>query len=410
MVPQTWGQYMKIWTIVIALLAASPAVAHAEWNAANDEANRQRMMKDMRTNAAAADRRSFEAQQSLNSSYTSTTNRGSSSSGSSASGGSSYAPYEYKPEGPHSVVATYYFTVHVQETEAQTIARLNTEAAAGNAQSQFDLGRVYYTGYSVPADLTLARKWFCEAARQDHPIAKSQCAGMMYNGQGGPVEEAPAMVLLKDSAAKSEPYGMALYGFFTIAESARHGDVDDAQPEAIAYLVRAADSGEMIAQATLGTVVFFYGTHGATQDVPRAVGYIRQAAAQNDPTSMDMLGMMLVSGRNGVERNVPEGLRLLKAAAAAGKVDAAGVLAILISNDDLGARDDAAAFAYARQAAQGGDRQGQVVLAKFYYFGQGTEKNLIEAARWFSAAAAQGDPESIEALKEPDLAQAATQL
>lgn len=398
----------SLYALLVACIVA-PLVAHAEWNAANDEANRQRMMSDMRSNAAAADRRSFEAQQRSNS-YTSSTNRGSSSSGSSSSGGSSYTPYEYKAEGPHSVVATYYFTVRVQETEAQTIARLKTEAVTGNAQSQFDLGRVYYTGYSVPADLSLARKWFCEAARQDHPIAKSQCAGMMYNGQGGPVEEAPAMLLLKDSAAKSEPYGMALYGFFTIAESARRGNVDEAQPEAIAYLVRAADSGEMIAQATLGTVVFFYGTHGATQDVPRAIGYIRQAAAQNDPTSMDMLGMMLVSGRNGVEKNVPEGLRLLKAAAAAGKADAAGILAILLSNDDMGVRDDAAAFAYAGQAAKGGDRQGQVVLAKFYYFGQGTEKNLIEAARWFSAAAAQGDPESIDALKEPDLAQAATQL
>ena len=409
--PPNLGVHMKIWTIVIALLAVSPAVAHAEWNAANDEANRQRMMSDMRANAAAADRRSFEAQQNANR-YTSSTNRGSSSasSGSGASGGSSYTPYQYQPEGPHSVVATYYFTVHVQETEAQTVARLNAEAAAGNAQSQFDLGRVYYTGYSVPADLTLARKWFCEAARQDHPIAKSQCAGMMYNGQGGPVEEAPAMALLKDSAAKSEPYGMALYGFFTIAESARNGHVDEAQPEAIAYLVRAAESGEMIAQATLGTVVFFYGTHGAAQDVPRAIGYIRQAAAQNDPTSMDMLGMMYVSGANGVERNPAEGVRLLKAAAAAGKADAAGVLAILISADDFGMRDDAAAFAYARQAAQGGDRQGQVVLAKFYYFGQGTEKNLIESARWFRAAAAQGDAESIEALKEADLAAAAAQL
>ncbi|MGA9658457.1 MAG: tetratricopeptide repeat protein [Asticcacaulis sp.] len=402
---------MKIWTLILALLVISPIAAHAEWNAANDEANRQRMMNDMRKNAAAADRRSFEAQQK-SSSYTPSTGGGSSSYGgsSSSSGGSSYTPYEYKAEGPHSVVATYYFTVHVQESEAQTIARLKLEATAGNAQSQFDLGRVYYTGYSVPADLSLARKWFCEAAHQDHPIAKSQCAGMMYNGQGGPVDEAMAMVLLKESAAKSEPYGMALYGFFKIAEATRSGQLDEAQPEAIDYLVRAADKGEMIAQATLGTVVYFYGTHGAAQDVPRAITYIRQAAAQNDPMSMDMLGMMLIGGRNGVEKNVPEGLRLLKAAAFAGKADAAGLLAILMSNDDLGMRDDAAAFAYAQQAAKAGDPQGQVVLAKFYYFGQGTDKNLTEAARWFKAAAAQGDQESIDALKEADIAEAATHL
>ncbi|HTM82118.1 tetratricopeptide repeat protein [Asticcacaulis sp.] len=388
----------------------APMTGHAEWNAANDEANRQRMMSDMRSNAAAADRRSFESQQRSSSGYTSRTDSGASYSGASSGGGYQYKPYEYVPQGPKSVVATYYFTVRVQETEGQTIARLQSEAAGGNAQSQFDLGRVYYTGYGVPADNMQARKWFCEAAKQDHPIAKSQCAGMMYNGQGGPEDTAQAMLYLKEAASKGDPYGQALYGFFTLAEAAHRGEVDAPLPEAIAYLVKAADQGQLVAQATLGTVVYFYGTNGAAQDVPRAVGYIRLAAAQNDPLSMDMLGMMYVSGANGVERNPAEGVRLLKAAAAAGKADAAGVLAILISADDFGMRDDAAAFAYAQQAARGGDKQGQVVLAKFYYFGQGTDKNIVEAARWFTAAAAQGDPESMEALKEADLAEAAKQL
>jgi TPR repeat protein len=233
---------------------------------------------------------------------------------------------------------------------------------------------------------------------------------MMYNGQGGPEDTAQAMLYLKEAASKGDPYGQALYGFFTLAEAAHRGEVDAPLPEAITYLVKAADQGQLVAQATLGTVVYFYGTNGAAQDVARAVGYIRLAAAQNDPLSMDMLGMMYVSGANGVERNPAEGVRLLKAAAAAGKADAAGVLAILISADDFGMRDDAAAFAYAQQAARGGDKQGQVVLAKFYYFGQGTDKNIVEAARWFTAAAAQGDQESMEALKETDLAEAAKQL
>ena len=401
----------KRFVSILALAAAlAPMTGHAEWNAANDEANRQRMMSDMRSNAAAADRRSFESQQRSNSGYTSRTDSGASYSGASSGGGYQYKPYEYVPQGPKSVVATYYFTVRVQESEAQTIARLQSEAAGGNAQSQFDLGRIYYTGYGVPADNTQARKWFCEAAKQDHPIAKSQCAGMMYNGQGGPEDTAQAMLYLKEAASKGDPYGQALYGFFTIAEATRRGDNDSPQPEAVAYLIKAADQDEVVAQAALGTVVFFYGTHGAVQDVPRAVEYIRRAAAQNDPTSLSMMGMMYVSGQNGVAKDAAEGVRLLKAAAGAGKADAAGVLAILISADDFGMRDDAAAFAYAQQAARGGDRQGQVVLAKFYYFGQGTDKNLVEAARWFTAAAAQGDQESMEALKEADLAEAATHL
>ena len=400
----------SVWHVAVLACVLAPVTAHAEWNAANDEANRQRMMNDMRASAAATDRRNFESQ-TANSGYTSRTNSGAPvGGGASDGGGYQYTPYEYKPEGPHSVVATYYFTVHVKESEAETLTRLKTEAAGGNAQSQFDLGRIYYTGYGMATDNTQARKWFCEAARQDHPIAKSQCAGMMYNGQGGSADTAQAMELLKEAAEKGDPYGQALYGFFTISEATHKGNIDAPLPDAVAYLVKAADQGQLVAQATLGTVVYFYGTNGATQDVPKAVNYIRMAAAQNEPLSMDMLGMMYVSGANGVERNPTEGVRLLKAAAAAGKADAAGILAILIGADDFGMRDDAAAFAYAQQAARGGDKQGQVVLAKFYYFGQGTNKDLIEAARWFTAAAAQGDSESMDALKEADLAEAAKQL
>jgi len=403
--------FRRLVSILALACALLPLGAHAEWNAANDEANRQRMMNDMRANDAANDRRNFESQQRSNSSYTSSTNSGSSYSGSSSSSSYEYKPYQYIPEGPHSVVATYEFTVHVQETEAETVARIRKEAADGNAQSQYDLGRIYYTGYAgVPYDLTEARKWFCTAAEQDHPPAKAQCAAMLDNGQGGPQDKAQAMAYARDAAEKGEPYGMALYGFYVVRDASAAGDLDTPQPEAIAYLEKAADQGQLVAQATLGTIVYFYGTHGATQDVPRAVGYIRQGAAQNDPLCLSMMGMMLVSGQNGVERDLPEGVRMLKAAAAAGKADAAGVLAMLMSGDAFGMQDNDAAFAYATQAARGGDVMGEVLLAKFYYFGQGTEKNLVESARWFRAAADQGNQEASDALNEPDLAEAAKQL
>ena len=397
---------------VLALAAvAVPMVAHADWNAANDEANRQRMMNDMRASDTRNDQLNFESQQRANSGYTSTTGSSAASGGSDSSdGGYHYTPYQYVPEGPHSVVATYEFTVYKQETEAETIARVRQEAESGNAQSQFNLGRIYYTGYGVPVDEAEARKWFCEAAKQDHPIAKSQCGGMMYNGQGGPADTVQAMAYLQDSAAKGDPYGEALYGFFVISDDTHAGRVDQPEPEAIAYLEKAAADGQAVAQAALGSIVYFYGTNGAVQDVPRAVAYLRQCSAQNIPLCMGMMGMMYVSGQDGVTKDQAEGVRLLKIAAAGGQADAAGVLAVLMGADTYGIRDDAAAFAYALQAARGGDLQGEVVLAKLYYFGQGTAKDLVESARWFKAAAAQGDQESINALKEDDLAEAAKQL
>ncbi len=405
---QTWARRGA--TTAALILLGLPMAAHADWNQANDEANRQRMMNDMRASDARNDRLNFESQQRSTSGYTSSTSSGSGSSSSSSGGGYNYTPYQYVPEGPHSVVATYEFKVFVKESQDETIARIRSEAQAGNAQSQFNLGRIYYTGYGVPLDLDEARKWFCEAAKQDHPIAKSQCAAMLYNGQGGPADRDQAMAYLQDSAAKGDPYGEALYGFFTIAEATQAGAGDRPEPEAIGYLEKAADQGEVVAQGTLGSIVYFYGTNGAAQDVPRAVGYLRQCSDQALPMCMGMMGMMYVSGQNGVTKDMTEGVRLLKAAAAGGQADAAGVLAMLMAGDAFGMRDDAQAFAYAQQAARGGDLQGQVLLAKLYYFGQGTEKNLVESARWFTAAATKGDQESIDALKEDDLAAAAQQL
>lgn len=391
-------------------LALAPA-AHADWNAANDEANRQRMMNDMRATARDNDRRNTDAlNRSTGYSYGNSGTSGRGTSGGSSDSGYSYQPYTYKPAGPRSIVATYEFTVFVKETEAQTIARLQSEARAGNAQSQYNLGRIYYTGYGgVAVDLNQARQWFCQAAGSDHPPAASQCAAMMYNGQGGPADMVAALVMMHDAAVKDEAYGQALYGFFTIAEANARRDASP-QPEAIAFLEKAAGKGQAIAQGTLGSIVYFYGSFGATQDVSRAIGYLRQCSAQKLGLCMSMMGMMMLNGQNGVAKDLPEGVRLLKAAATGGDAGAAGALAMVMCGDAFGMRDDKAAFAYARQAAMGGDVQGQVLLAKLYYFGQGTSRDLIEAARWFKAAAAQGDAESTEALKEADVAEAAKSI
>ena len=392
-----------------ALFTVAPA-ARADWNAANDEANRQRMMNDMRATAAYNDRVNSEAlNRSTGYSYGSTGGSGRGTSESGSGSGYAYQPYVYKPSGPKSIVATYEFKVYVRETEAQTLARLQSEAEGGNAQSQYNLGRVYYTGYGVPVSLELARRWFCQAAAGDHPPAAAQCAAMMYNGQAGPVDKAGALAMLRDASGKGEPYAMALFGFFAIDEANARRD-SSPQPEAIAYLQKAADKGQAIAQGTLGSIIYFYGTFGARQDVPRAVGYLRQCAAQSLPTCMSLMGMILVSGQNGVAKDPGQGVRLLKAAAAAGQADAAGALAMVMSGDGFGMRDDDAAVIYAQQAAKGGDVQAQVLLAKLYYFGQGTPKDLVQAARWFRAAAAQGNAEAADALKEADVAEAARSL
>lgn len=111
---------------LLATLALGTAPAAAEWNAANDEANRQRMMASMRDTSAANDRRNADA------AFRSGLSRQSSSpSASPSSGSSSESSYRNGPAagpardaGPQSVVATRRFIVQVRETIPQTIARI----------------------------------------------------------------------------------------------------------------------------------------------------------------------------------------------------------------------------------------------------------------------------------------------
>ncbi|ESQ87731.1 hypothetical protein ABAC460_18835 [Asticcacaulis sp. AC460] len=381
-----------------------PMAAHAEWNAANDEANRQRMMNDMQASSARNDRLNFESQQRSTSGYTSSTSSGSSygSSGSSSSG-YSYKPYEYKPEGPHSVVATYTFTVYQQETEAQTIARVTAEAQAGNAQSQYNLGRIYYTGYGVARDMTAARTWFCTAALQDHPPAKAQCAAMMDNGQGGPEDAPLARSYARDAATKGDPYGEALYAFYTIGDRVAAGDMSAPPADILAMAEDAADRGQYVAQYLLGLIVYMPGL-GLAPDRDKAMKYLRLASSQKSPDVMNYLAQVLLS--SGKAELFEEGVAALQIAADGGLADAQGLMAAVLMNK----QDWDGAFRYATLSAKGGDPQGQIVLAKLYYFGYGPTKDMREAARWFKAAADQGFQEAKDAMNEPEIAAAAATL
>ena len=423
----------------IALACVMPLSAHAQTQAA-DEARRQSMMNDMRTEAYNNDQRNNTPGPST---YHSSTDSGAGIGTHDSSAPASYAkPYEYVPEGPHSVVATYEFKVFRQESEAQTIARITTEAEGGNAQSQFNLGRIYYTGYGVKQDDAVARRWFCEAAKQDHPIAKSQCAAMLYNGQGGSEDKTQAMAYLKDAAQKGDPYGEALYGFFTYQIGVKAGN-STADAQTIAYLVDAADHGEVVAQAILGTSIFYFAGTG-TQDMPKALKYLRMCDQKGLAMCTGQLGAATYHGYAGLTADRAAGWAMLIRAADGGDALACGEVAS-VYNDQSGDRyDEKLALHYAqigaaaadpdsnaelilglytylgvvlnkdmeagrqilRRSAEHGNPQAEYYIGLFFFNGEGSDRNVPEAARWFKLAADQGVPDAIAKLQDPEIAAA----
>lgn len=391
---------------------AISAPAYAEWNASADEANRQRMMASMRDSAAANDRRNadsaFQSGLSRNNSSPSATSSSNSSS-SSFSRATPNAPAVDR--GPQSVVATRRFIVMVRETEPQVVARITREAEAGKAQSQYNLGQIYYAGYGVTRSDVQARRWFSAAAAQGHAPAAAQAGYFAMYGRGGPVDMGLARTALAASAKAGDSYGEALFGMLQISDATAAGRVDTPLPEAVALLVSAADAGEVSAQSALGTLIFYFGGFGVAQDHPRALRYMQLAAAQNDPIALGELGEHYLGGRMGLPQDRAKGWEFVRRGADRGNGRAAFLLAICLIQGSNGlGKNEAEGVKYARISAEIGDADGQSLLGALYYEGGGVPKDLKEAARWLRKAAAQGNADAIKTLAEPDIAAAARTL
>lgn len=387
--------------LTVGLLAASQA-AQAQWSAANDEANRQRMMASMRAQDAANDRaaadRAFQAglaqQRSLGS--------GSSSSSSSGSGGmgtpldglaAALGSGRQSTGGPQSVVDRRTYIIYQQETSEQVVARLFAETEGGNPESAWNLGRLYYSGYAgVPRDDAQARRWFATAGERGHAEALANLGYFAYEGIGGPQDQALALDATARAAAAGSTYGAGLNGLYRLSGLA-DGQLD---PVAVANLERAANAGELFAQAALGTIVFELGV-GTAENWERAAHYARLAADQGHGPSMTELARMMFVGR-GVAQDQRGAVAVLRRAAEAGDPAGMSYLGQLYMTGQGVPNDVAAGLELFRRAADLGHPEAQGVYGFSLMLGQGVAENLPEGLRYIRLGAAQKDPQALTVL------------
>ena len=427
-------------TLAAVLAGASlfvSSAAHADqWT---DEANRQATMSRMAAQDAANDRaqadRSFQAGlASQRSSSSSSSYGGSSSSGTALDGIANAHRSEPLPQGPQSVVARRTLIVRVQETPAQVVARLETEAKAGTAQSAFDLARIYWTGYGgVARNDTAARRWFGVAARAGNRDAQSQYGYMLYNGLGGAADKAQGIAELAKAAAAGDAYGGGLHALYTMDFTS-----SQPQPDKVAGLVKAADAGFLFAQVALGTIVYELGVGtpvdwqkaakyarlaadrghplaqvelgrmmltglGGPKDAAGGAAYIRKAAEAGYPAGMRLYGQLLITG-NGVTQNEAGGWQWMRKAADGGDANAQGVIGTALLLGQGLTRDPAAGIRYLQLGAAAGDAQAQFYWGYLQVTGEfGVTVNKREAARLLRAAAAQDFKPAVDALADPEM-------
>jgi TPR repeat protein len=274
-------------------------------------------------------------------------------------------------------------SVGASDTNAE-FAVLRAKAENGDAQSQFELGQVFYSGeFGGATNYAEAVKWFRKAAGQNLPAAQYNL-GVCYERGAGVVRDCAEAVMWYRKAAEQN-YAEAQHN---LGVCYRDGQgVAKNEMEAVKWFRKAAEQDFTMACYNLGAC-YDYGL-GVTQDFKEAVKWYRKAAEQNFAQAQHNLGECYRTG-HGVAEDAVEAVKWFRKAAEQNLARAQHNLGVCYERGDGVAKDYVEAVKWYRKAAEQNDPRAQYNLGICYGEGQGVAQNYMEAYKWLLLAGAQG--------------------
>lgn len=161
---------------------------------------------------------------------------------------------------------------------------------------------------------------------------------------------------------------------------------------------KAADNGHPIAAYEVGRA-HLYG-EGAEEDPDRAYSYMKAATEAGHEEARYLLAGMVSSGI-GVEADRRKALEMYKELALDGHPEANVYVGVSYFNGEPGIyeRDEAEARNWFKRAAELGDVNGMVFLARSYANTRKLPRDYVKAYYWFTKAAQRGDQQAYEDLE-----------
>ena len=232
------------------------------------------------------------------------------------------------------------------------LSALETQASAGRADAQYEIGARFVEGIGVAVNLAKGYEWLRKAAEQGEIRAQRRVGDMLLKGLG-------------------------------VAADAKQG---------LDWLTKAALAGDAQAQMDLGTA--YFGGTVVAQDHEKAFPWLLKVAQRGDAGAERSVGVMYAQGR-GVTNDFKAAREWLEKAAAQNEPQALYDLGVLYSRGDEVPRDSKTAFSYFLRSAIDGDMAAKLSLAGAYDTGAGVSidekkmQELIEDAAWSGNANAQ---------------------
>ncbi len=241
------------------------------------------------------------------------------------------------------------FDTPSQQALQKVLDELRKNAEAGDADSQYKLGRRYSVGDGLPQDSAKAAEWYEKAAIQGHIKAQFHLGQLHFF---------------------SEPKDIG---------------------KALKWWQLAAEKGDAASQDFLG--VLYFNGEGVNKDVAKAIDLARKAAAQGFEGAQFHLGLAYREG-TGVPRDDVKAFEWFHKAATQGESRAQNAVGLLYMLGEGVPKDDFKAAEWTQKAAVQGEEDAQFRLGMAYLRGLGVATDNVLAYAWSNLANAKGVKEA----------------
>jgi TPR repeat protein len=271
---------------------------------------------------------------------------------------------------------------------AAAVPVFRAEAAKGDKDAQFAMGRIYEEGRTVEASAAAAESWYGKAAAQNHVGAQFYLAALLLATPGRTAE---GMEWLRKAADGKSPRALLSLGSMALTGTGMEKNVEEAR----VLLEQASGLGESEATDLLG--LMYSAGEGVGKDGKKAVQLFEEAAGKGHIKSILRLAVMYLNGA-GVEKSGEKAREWFVKAADLKSTEALLALGVMYESGNGVAKKPEEAVEWYRKAAEAGDAGALAKLGALYAEGTGVAKDEKAAMEWFEKAAKKGSGAAMHAI------------
>ena len=285
-----------------------------------------------------------------------------------------------------------------KEKYTEAMACFKKAAEKGNAEAEYQIGKMYLYGYGVVVCEDVAAEWFLKSASNNYGDAQNILSLMYYTGQGVTVDYKKAEKWAVQALEKEEyvestiVLGMLYYYGLGVTRN---------YTKAVELLQNVADDdkcGDIASELLFGMYLNGLGT---PQNEDKAVTMYCNWKKVSETQAAYDVGMMFYQG-NGVKQDYLKAEKLLKKASGDSLYrKQAGVVLFEMCLKGLGRPKDVdKAIEIYCELLNVDEAKAMCDIGTFYFEGNGVKKSIKEAKQWWQQSANKGNKEALNMLSK----------